>query len=441
MLDWLQAFQIYAAVWIIIFIGLLCGGLKIFTPKDVYSIRRLVYLVPMAAMLFREIGNSKLKKDTWMSFLQAVLVQGVLHIISLVYAFIYHPDESVSMKFLKNAMSLCQTDFLYYAVPISQILFTPSIAAHAALACFLQYLCIVPLHEILALTFIPDCEKKMNTKHEPQDPVPPLEPKEVPNADQEEEEEMADVSSTGEVEVIDENGNPHIVKVQEDELEEDHHEDQSQSYSKPNKANNSDNQNKESNTTTDTPKEEEPQETKQEPPPPDVPTDKPAQKPAKYWSKNWLIFWAFVNQFTICGILGIIWSAIGISMPKFLEGLVTDLEKAIFAAGLFCNGVVIWNHSFKNAPVLDVIVAVLCHFFVEPALSWGFSALIGQDKDVTKFLILSNAAPVAMYAYHLSLTFELGESMISYSLYWTSVLTLPVYLIWTAIINFAPYFK
>lgn len=421
MLDWLESFQIFAAVWVIVIIGLICGVLKIFSAKDIYAIRKLVYLVPMAAMLFREIGNSKLDRTTWVSFEHAIIIQGLMHILSFIYALIYHPNDTIRMKFLKNAMSLCQTDFLYYAVPIAQVLFSPTIAVHAALACFVQYLLIVPFHEVLGLAFVDDCEQKMNTSHEPVvAPPAPIEPKEVPKPPvEEEEEDLNDVDSPEEVEVIDENGKSHIVKVQDDNLEEEQHHEYESSE---NKNQQNQNQNKEK------------EETKPAPPP-DVPAPAQEVKKPKYWTLNWLFFWAFVNQLTICGVLGIIWSAINIKMPKFLDSFVTDLQKAIYAPGLFCNGIFIWNHSFKGAPVVDVIVGVISHFFIQPGLSYGVSLLLKQPDEITKFLVYSNAAPSAMYGYHLSLTFEFGESMISYILYWTTLLTLPVYLIWTAILN------
>lgn len=397
----------------------------------------------MSAMLFREIGNSELNSTTWMSLLHALLIQIVLHLISFLYALAYHPDDTIAVKFIKNAISICQTDFLYYAIPISQVLFGTSITVHAALACFLQYILIVPIHQILGLCYIKDCEKKMNTSHEPEAPVVPVEPKETPEHNNEEE-ELPDADSAEEVEVVDENGNVHIVRVHDD----DDLEEEQSIHSSADESCEYDHEEpiveveKKENKEPKQKKEEEPKvvvenDNQKMQTPPDVPSaQQPADEPKpKYWSKKWLILWAFVNQLTICSILGIIWSALPISMPKFLDNLVTDLEKAIYASGLFCVGVVIWNHSFKGAPVLDVIVGVICHFLIEPALSLGFSYLLKQPKDVAKLLVFANAAPSAIYGYHLSINFEFDESMVSYVLYWTSLLTLPVNLIWTGIIN------
>lgn len=122
-------------------------------------------------------------------------------------------------------------------------------------------------------------------------------------------------------------------------------------------------------------------------------------------------------------------------MPTFLDTFVFNLEKACYGAGLFCNGVVMWYHPIKGAPVVDLIFTIICHIAIYPLLSIGFSYLLKQANDVAKILIFANLAPVAMHGYQLSLNLELGNCIVSYGVYWTTALTLPINLIWTGIIN------
>lgn len=82
---------------------------------------------------------------------------------------------------------------------------------------------------------------------------------------------------------------------------------------------------------------------------------------------------------------------------------------------------------------MHLIVLVYCLIYRkdEPLIT----RFIKMSIDVAKILIFANLAPVAMHGYQLSLNLELGNCIVSYGLYWTTAITLPINLIWTGIIN------
>lgn len=297
MIDWLTSFQIFAAIWVVSAVGFLVAFLKLFNPRDVYDIRRLVYLVPMAAMLFREIGNSTFNAKTWISFAHALIIQVIMHLIVLVYCLIYRKDEPFITRFIKMSIAVCEKDFIYIAYPIAPYLFTSSLASHAALAAFVQFIVVNPFHQLLSIFFVDDCVTKFNRKHEPLDPVHPLDVHEDSTHGEEEELSDQDLDSKKvkfeNVVEHDNHGNPAKLSSHSDSQE------NKSTDSKPEEE-----QNAEVNIDLHNNSNEEESESV----PNDVPQATSTEKPTRSFSRNILILLAFVNQWNICAIIGIIWS-------------------------------------------------------------------------------------------------------------------------------------
>ena len=405
-LDYLDGFQIFAATWVIVVIGAICGFVKMFDPKDIYAIQRLVYLVPIPAMLFNEIGLSDFSGKTWKTFGHAVVISLLMHLLSFVYAYFTKGNKTLMRRFIEVAIAYCESDFFYHSYAIAQILFDSKINIHATLSCFVQYAIVIPLHTILAILFIPEALDNMN-KEESDEVVVPIEPKEKK---EEEEDELEE--------------NPSNNEEKHSSDKSDHN---STTETVPGPDGNPVHVTKENKETT--------QAQEQAPPPPDVPKPPKLENPKEPWTKEQHIVFSFCNQYTICAFLGILWSAIDTTMPKFLSSFVTDLEKSCIAACLFTVGCTIAYHPFKGAPVLDVVLGCIFHFIVQPLLSIAFSYAFSLDKKVSMYLIFVNSTPTSIAGNRLSYQLGFGDSIVSYNHYWTNALSLPVFLLWTVIIN------
>ena len=410
-LDYLDAFQIFAATWVIVVVGAICGFVKMFDLKDVQAIQRLVYLVPIPAMLFNEIGCSKFSGKTWETFGHAVVVSLVMHLLSFVYAFFTKGNKTIMRRFIEVAIAYCESDFFYHSYAIAQILFDSEIIVNATLCCFVQYAIVIPLHTILAILFIPDSVENLN-KEESDDIVAPVEQKEKADDEEDELEEnpsLAEERHSSDNSEHNSSGNPVAAGPDGNPAQ------------LPKEKNN---ENK-----------AEQAQTQEQKTAPDVPEPPKLEKPKEPWTKDQHIVFSFCNQYTICAFLGILWSAIDTTMPKFLSSFVTDLEKACVAASLFTAGCTIAHHPFKGAPVLDVVLGCIFHFIIQPLISIAFSYAFSLDKRVSMYLIFVNATPASIAGNRLNYQLGFGDSIVSFNHYWTNALSLPVFLLWTVIIN------
>ena len=411
-IDYLSSFEGLFATIVIVAVGVLCILLKQFTAKAISSIQRVVFLVPMAALLFREIGDSKLNGKTWTSFAHAAIVSVILHIITAIYSFITKKNKPFVQRFIETSMAYCESEFSFYSYMFASKVMTRDLMLHAAMAQFFQFLVAVPLHKILALYYIPDCVEKLNEPEpEDQDNVA-LNPKEKhEDADEKSDDghELENDPSNPPKEKINLTGNPEAISNNTDSDKEDDgqpsqgSEDESNAPSKP---------------------------------PPDVPEQpKEEVKPKKPWTRLQYVANAICSQYNICALLGILWSAFNISMPTFLSTFVVDLETAVFSAGLFTVGAMIAFHPIRGAPIVDVIVGCVIHLIVQPLLALAFASAFSLESNAAKYIVIANCSPTASYAVMCGNKIGLDKSVISYTHVWSTIFVLPFFMIWLAIIN------
>lgn len=429
MMDYLDAFQIVMVIYVTLAVGAVFGFIKFFTEESMKRVRRLLFMIPIATMLFYEIAVSPLNKTTWMTFLHALLIQVVLHLIAFAYSCFFHGTSTIIEKFILTSIALCESDFFWYGYPLTQILFTQAFNCYCATAMFVQTLCIHSIHMFLVLYFKKNSYETFNKMTEPiPDEEVPLEPKqndhekdqsesdkekELPEIEEEKEVVHSDESDDKRERKVDASGNP--ASDSSDEKKEEKKESSSSSSPVVNV-----------------------EDGKSDEKPADVaPPPEPPKK--RTYSKTFWYVYSFVNQHNIAAILGICWSIAvkytNVAMPIFLKSFNFDLEKASICAGLFCAGTFIAFHPFKGAPVLDVIVSMISHYIVKPCLAIAFCYILDIKHDVAKFLVLLNLAPTGLYAYFLSDQAGYKTSMVTYSMYWGMILVLPMYMIWIAIIN------
>ena len=427
-IDYLETFQVDLALYVIAAIGFLCVKLKQFNTKAIRAIQKVVFLVPIPALLFREIGVSKLNANTWKSFAHAAIISVIMHIFSAFYALFTKKDKGFIPRFVEVAMAFCQSEFTFYSYMIASKIMSPDLMPNAALALFFQYLVVSPLHMLLSIYLIPDCVNNMNKPLDQEQDEVALDPQEHHQKDEQDddepeenvgEHELEDVHEAGEEHSVGLSGNPEP-NMQKPTKPDDHEED----FEKDDAGQPIIHPSDESHSTLSGT------------PPPDLADTEPKPEPkSKPWSATGYAIYSIVNQYTICGILGIIWSAIGIGMPAFLSSFVEDLESAIFGAGLFTAGAFIAIHPFKGAPILDVVAGCIMHYVIQPLLSLAFAYALSLDKSVATFLIFVNCAPTASWAFMNANRMGLSNSTVTYTFYWTTILVLPALIIWLVINN------
>lgn len=455
MYKYTDALQITMVIFTTLLVGAIFGFIKFFTPENMKRVRRLLYMIPIATMMFYEIATAPFTVQTWLTFVHAIIIQAILHILALVYCAIFHGKKSVMEKFTEISIAFTESDFFWYGYPFSQILFTQDFNHYSAMAMFVQTLLVHSAHMILVLIYVPDAEKSFNKMSDPVDEdTVPLEPKQ--HAEKEAEEhsdkvELPDIPKDEEKSEhsVDNHGLPKKAANHNDNVDAKDAKDSEKPEEKKTEENKQNSSSQEEKKTDENSTDKENSSSghevnvesgkDEEQKPADVAESD--QKPEKKWYyPKWLIImYAFVNQHNICAIIGLFWS-LGVSfthlvMWNFLESFTFDLEKASICAGLFVAGTFIAFHPFKGAPIVDVIFACIFHFIIKPLLAIAFGYALGLDHDIARFLTIVNIAPVSMYGYQLSDQAGWKTSAVTYGMYWTMILVLPVYLIWLAIIK------
>lgn len=453
MYKYTDALQITMVIFTILLVGAIFGFIKFFREDEMKRVRRLLWMIPVATTMFYEISRSPFNKDTWMVFLHGIIIEAILHIIAYAYAAIYHPKQTIMEKFIPTVITLTESDFFWYGFPFAQVLFDDSYICYSVIVTFVQTLCVHSIHMILVLRFIPDAVEKFKAAN---DPTPeeevPLGPKQHTDKEDDGNEdnmELHDIkqneeneNQTDEQSNVSEKKSEEPSKKEEAEAKKDD-EEKSQKEEEKSKDENKNSEESQGENKDDKEQSSSTPEINVEHGKDDHPADVPQEeeKPVNKWYyRQWLIeMYAFVNQHNLCAIAGLFWS-LGVSfthvkMPSFLIMFTYDLEKASVCAGLFSAGIFIAFHPFKGAPVVDVIAACVNHFIIKPLLAIAFGYALGLPHSIAKFLVFVYIAPVGSYGYMLSDQAGWKTSMVTYSMYWTMICVLPVYLIWAAIIN------
>ena len=141
------------------------------------------------------------------------------------------------------------------------------------------------------------------------------------------------------------------------------------------------------------------------------------------------------NPILIGNILGIIYSAIPIGYPLFLQWLLQFMGDIVLALSLLCVGNFLAQHSLMSCSWWQFILCVLTRFFVGPTIAAVFCYALGLDARLSRQCIIIGAQPTAVGCYALTSTSHLGQDVASTCIFWTIVLTVPVVIIWFTILD------
>lgn len=428
-IDYLDAFQAILSLIVIVAIGYLCGAIKMFGIKEASSIWRTIHLVAMPGLLFRQIGIHRLTLDTWKPFFVALLVQITIHLLLVIIIFAF-PFEAKRLRFLQTIFSVTYINHIYFGYPLLQVIFGDDFTFVAAFSVIVQFFIQVPLHSFLVFKppthdhDTPDSnienhsgeegelEMEDGIDHGSGNPINPIAPERPNPVDAENPNQQSNGSDTA---------RPISPSTTE------HESGSNDSSPSP--------ENQSSNVSVDVEEHEsesEEQESISLPSEVEESDEGHVAKPPTKWTA---LLWTVVTPINICTILGIIWSATKWTMPVFLDCVVTDLEKCVMAAGLFCIGVFMWEHPVTGCNWPEVLLYLLIHYFVIPfiAMFWGW--VLHLSNQMVRICTLIHVMPTSLTGYIMTINCGYGMQTASFTFFYSNVLFVLIGFLWVVLFN------
>lgn len=421
-------------------LGAVSSYIKMFGIDDASIIRKIDYLICVPGMFFRRIGLRKLNYHDWKPFIIECLIQASLHIILLVLV-LFHSPSARRKKYLESLFSNCYANLVIAGYPFVRALYGDDYLYVPVFANIVTTFILVPLHTLLIYP-IPKEEHETEEKYV-----------------EEEEDELEDGIEVGSGSVynikVDKHGNPNgdskddekekqdQEKFAEEEDEEDDDEeinikldDHGNPTNVPSKKKK---KNKKSSKKATKKNKDKTKNSKSNNNDNGAANDQKKRKPPNTWWKAFL--WALITPANVCIILGIIWSAIPVSMPIFLDSTSGYLEKAVMGAGLFAIGIFMWEHPFHECPWQPVLVNMFFRFVFIPLIAALWSWVLKADKIVCQIMVFIHSMPTALIGYAMTLSAGFGMKTASFTFYWSNLLFLPALFLWCVVIREAGLFK
>lgn len=458
MIDYLLALQVFAAIYVMVAIGYGCSGIKLFNSANSEAIRKILNYVCIPGLVFHQIGIQQFSYEIFKPFLIGLLVQATIQILILIISFIF-PFESKTHKYVNLFYSLSYYDCIFACIPISQFIYGEKYNYVPVMLSMVQYFIIIPVHNLLAFRILgpPTTETNESSdnnneiKLEDQDnhSINDIPTKRITvNGDNpevktkkksdikrrlsnssEKLENSANHTSFLEIDKQEKKENESTEKNEKNENDKFIDVKENQEETEDNNKEEDDNILNNSDNKTLDKKEKE------------GCIKKRCSCFYRLCNKFKIIniwttlFFSLVTPINVCFILGIIWSLIGLTMPKFLTQFVTDLEKAVVAGGLFACGVFMWNHPFFGCSPIEIPITVFVHIVVIPLLGFLFCWLLKVENEITQIIMFCLAAPSSLSSFYAAIYNHLSNSTITYTFFWTYLLCLPVFMLWTVVFN------
>ena len=137
----------------------------------------------------------------------------------------------------------------------------------------------------------------------------------------------------------------------------------------------------------------------------------------------------------IGNIVGIIYAALPIGYPIFLQWALQFCGDIVFSLSLICVGVFLAQHSLMSCHWLQFIFCVFVRFFVGSIIAGLYCYAFGMSARISRQCMIIGAQPTAVASYVLSSGAHLGEGVASTLIFWTTVLTVPAIIVWFSILD------
>lgn len=148
------------------------------------------------------------------------------------------------------------------------------------------------------------------------------------------------------------------------------------------------------------------------------------------------IFLGVIKSPILIGIIcGIIYSAIGLKYPIFLDRLMGYSGDMIFALSLVCVGVFLAQHSLISCGWVQFIFCMFVRIFVGPFFALLWCMALKVPPRIARQCIIIGSQPTAVATYTVTSNAHIGEGVASTLIFWTTVLVVPTIIVWFSILD------
>ncbi|KAK8883035.1 hypothetical protein M9Y10_045683 [Tritrichomonas musculus] len=438
MISYIESIQVLLSITTIIGISLLTSYLKMFSEKDISTLKRTIFFVALPALIFYRIALRELIYETWMPLVHSICTQLTINLLIILIVTIV-PFKNKFVKFLEIVFS-CSYSSFFYGYEIINILYGEKYIFIPVVSSIVHYFLMNPINTLIICFLDQDSENSgsdfsQNSNSTDLDELDaeledkkglPIHPVEMPsnsssndNIDHNDEKADNSNSSIGDIE------NPNI----------------------QNKTTNSSNQNQDENndeeSLTSKPEFEKNPETVYDYPDEIENQDRDAKKDFDdesfddelKTSKLKLILKKVLSPLNIAVILGIIWSIWHWPVPILIEKTANFLELAVPCTGFTCIGLSMWSLSLSGCNWIEVCIYLFIHYVVLPGVAILWSFVLKFDHKMATICILVNIAPVSFSGFFLAKKSKLEMKPVFDTFLWSNVIYIPVFMLWILAIN------
>jgi predicted permease len=142
-------------------------------------------------------------------------------------------------------------------------------------------------------------------------------------------------------------------------------------------------------------------------------------------------FWQCLKTPLLLGsFAGLIWSAIGVSMPIFVARLANYLGNVFIVVSLLGIGAFLAANSIFASHFLQLLFCLVLRFIVGPAFSAAWAAAMKFPPTLARQCTILGAMPLSTVAYAMASSTGVGAGAASTVVLWSVALVVPALMLW-----------
>jgi predicted permease len=111
------------------------------------------------------------------------------------------------------------------------------------------------------------------------------------------------------------------------------------------------------------------------------------------------------------------------------------VAQTIGACALFCVGGFLAQHSLIACGWDELIIGISFRFIIMPLFGLIFSHVIGLTGTESRQICVMASVTSALACYPMSVASKIGESVASTMIFWTTILFVPVIMLWLYVLD------
>lgn len=143
----------------------------------------------------------------------------------------------------------------------------------------------------------------------------------------------------------------------------------------------------------------------------------------------------FTNPILLGSLLGLLYCCTDLTLPVYLLELLKLLGDLCLPMALFCVGAFLSEHSLISCHWLKFLVGLILRAFIGPCFAAIYAYALRLKPRLARQCVIMAAQPTAVASYQLSLAAGIGTGSASTLIFWTTLLTVPILIVWIEILN------